>query len=50
MAKIISDILHVTVLLQNTAKDALNAFENRYCAGFVKTIVVHEHKSLFSFL
>ena len=26
------DSLHVIVIMPNTAKDALNAFENRYCA------------------
>ena len=26
------DSLHVTILMPITAEDALNAFENRYCA------------------
>ena len=26
------DSLHVTIRMPNTAEDALNAFENRYCA------------------
>ena len=25
-------ILHVIIIMPNTAEDALNAFENRYCA------------------
>ena len=27
-----NDSLHVIVIMPNTAEDALNAFENRYCA------------------
>ena len=26
------DSLHVTIIMPNTAEDALYAFENRYCA------------------
>ena len=26
------DSLHVTIMMPNTAEDALNTFENRYCA------------------
>ena len=27
-----NDSFHVIILMPNTAEDALNAFENRYCA------------------
>ena len=31
--------LHVVVIMPNTAEDALNAFENRYCAEISKTLL-----------
>ena len=46
------DSLHVIVIMPNTAEDALNAFENRYCAEISEKLLykVHVQKSLFSFL
>ena len=31
--------LHVMVIMPNTAEDALNAFENRYCAEISKKLL-----------
>ena len=44
------DSLHVTIMVPNTAEDALNEFENWYCAELelVKTIVVHVQKLLLN--
>ena len=43
------DSLHVTILMPNTAEDALNAFENRYYAEISENyIVVHVQKLLLS--